>query len=121
MIKKIFLWIFVILIILIAGVSGIVLSRQNRVFDAPLPDIHASTDSAIIERGKYLVYGPAHCADCHAPVGTEAAVNSGEIVDLPGGRPFPLPIGTIYIYGTEIKEKAMGPTPGMVTGIPFFQ
>lgn len=109
MLKKVFLWIFVIIVILIAGISGIVLSRQNQVFDAPLPDIHASTDSAVIERGKYLVYGPAHCADCHAPVGTEAAVNNGEIVDLPGGRPFPLPIGTIYARNiTPDKETGIG-------------
>ena len=29
----------------------------------PLPELHASTDTAIIARGRYLALGPAHCVD----------------------------------------------------------
>lgn len=109
MLKKIIIWSLVVTVLLISGLYVTILMRQNRTFDAPTPDIKASTDSAVIERGKYLVYGPAHCADCHAPVGTEEAVNRGEIVNLPGGRPFPLPIGTIYARNiTSDKETGIG-------------
>ncbi|HEY0681923.1 MAG TPA: cytochrome c [Steroidobacter sp.] len=37
--------------------------------------IHATTRPEVIERGRYLVYGPAHCAECHG-------------ADLSGGREF---------------------------------
>lgn len=109
MLKKILKWTGILLLIIIAGVSLITMLRQDLTFEAPYPSIRASTDSAIIARGKYLVYGPAHCADCHAPVGTEEAVNQGSIVNLPGGRPFVLPIGTLYAPNiTSDKETGIG-------------
>lgn len=109
MLKKILTWTITIVALLAATLYITVELRQNRTFDAPLPDIQSSKDSAILARGKYLVYGPAHCADCHAPMGTEDAVNRGEIVNLPGGRPFPLPIGTIYARNiTSDKETGIG-------------
>ena len=37
----------------------------DRVWSLPEPDLHASADPAIIKRGEYLVYGPAHCVECH--------------------------------------------------------
>jgi mono/diheme cytochrome c family protein len=60
-----------------------VVARENRTFDAPYPDIHASTDPAVIARGEYLVRGPAHCVACHTD-------------DLRGGGKFVLPVGTMY-------------------------
>lgn len=39
--------------------------------------IYATSQAERIERGRYLVYGPAHCAECHG-------------ADLSGGRTFPL-------------------------------
>jgi mono/diheme cytochrome c family protein len=109
MLKKILKWTGILLVLIIAGVSLITMLRQNLTFEAPYPSIRASTDSAVIARGKYLVYGPAHCADCHAPVGTEDAVNQGSIVNLPGGRPFVLPIGTLYAPNiTSDKETGIG-------------
>jgi hypothetical protein len=63
--------------ILVAGVSGIMLllaaavaaveARWTRTFEAPYPLIHATTDPALVERGRYLAYGPATCAYCHVP------------------------------------------------------
>ena len=35
-------------------------ARQHRTFTAPYPAIAASRDPAVIERGRYLVFGPAH-------------------------------------------------------------
>jgi mono/diheme cytochrome c family protein len=82
-------------VVLVLAVVTVAL-RQNRTFDAPYPDIHASADPAVIERGRYLVTGPAFCTACH-----------GEI-DLAGGPAFRLPIGTIY---------APNITPDKATGI----
>lgn len=109
MLKKTLKWTGIILLFLIVGVTAIVLLRQNTKYDAPYPAIKASTDSAVLARGKYLVYGPAHCADCHAKQGTEEIVNSGAEVDLPGGRDFALPIGHIYARNiTPDKETGIG-------------
>lgn len=69
--------------------------RQNRTFDAPYPKITASTDSAVIARGKHLVTGPAHCTGCHfAPEDMGKAI-AGEPVELKGGFAFELPFGVI--------------------------
>ncbi len=82
-------------VFLVLGVSGLAIAvkvRENRTFDAPYPDIHASTDAKVIERGKYLVYGPAHCVACHAEPGQPAA----DELHLSGGVAFHLPVGTFY-------------------------
>jgi hypothetical protein len=58
--KKIAKWTGIILFTLIASLTITIASRQNLHYDAPFPDIHASTDSAVIARGKHLVYSSAH-------------------------------------------------------------
>jgi len=84
-----------VLFVIVIGIT--IALRQHLKFDAPYPEgVAASKDSTIIARGKYLVYGPAHCADCHAAVGTEALVDQGQEVALTGGKFFDLPIGKIY-------------------------
>jgi mono/diheme cytochrome c family protein len=95
MLKKFFKWAGIILLVLIIALSITVSFRQNLKFDAPYPDVKATTDSAVLARGKYLVYGPAHCADCHASPATAADVNKGVEVPLGGGVKFELPIGNI--------------------------
>jgi hypothetical protein len=66
MIKKILKWTGIILLLLILAVTVVTASRQNLKYDAPYPDIKASTHSNLIARGKELIYGPAHCTDCHS-------------------------------------------------------
>ena len=39
----------------------------TRRFEAPLRRFSASSDPTIVERGRYLVFGPAACAYCHVP------------------------------------------------------
>ncbi|MDF2156350.1 c-type cytochrome [Algoriphagus sp. CAU 1675] len=87
-----------VLFVLVLGLGLIILAqtRYDRTFEAPYPDIRASTDSALIARGKYLVYGPSHCAHCHSPMENIALVDQGEITPLSGGFNFELPIGTVY-------------------------
>ena len=45
MIKKIFKWTGIVLLTLIVAVTIVVASRQNLKYDAPYPDIKASTDT----------------------------------------------------------------------------
>ena len=89
-------WTGIVLVLLVAGLVIVVQSRQHITFNAPYPELKASTDSQVLQRGEYLVYGPAHCADCHAPNDQWAAVQKGEKVPLSGGRLFVLPIGKLY-------------------------
>lgn len=57
----------------------------EKVYEAPMPDIQASTDSAVIAHGKYLAFGPAHCASCHVPMDKMAQVDQGIEMPLIGG------------------------------------
>lgn len=77
----------------------------------PLPDLHASTDPAVIAKGEYLVRGPAHCIECHvADFNAYAqAATAPQTVALTGGYRFPIgPLGTLYSRNL---------TPDVETGI----
>lgn len=63
-------------------------------FLAPYPAIVSSTDSTVIARGKYLVYGPAHCAMCHVPQEHMEDLDQGIMAPLSGGGEFSFPMGT---------------------------
>jgi mono/diheme cytochrome c family protein len=106
--KKVLLAVTLTPAVLLLGVIATVLVRSDRRFDAPLPDLHASDDPRVIERGRYLAYGLAHCVDCHANPGDRAAKERGEQVPLSGGQEFRLPVGVI---------RARNITPDQETGI----
>ena len=60
-------------------------------------NLAASSDAAVIDRGRYLAYGPAHCAYCHNTAENWSRLDAGEHVPLVGGGTFALgPIGTVY-------------------------
>jgi len=102
-------WIGIILAVLFLGLFITVMGMQNRKFDAPYPNVMASTDSISVARGKSLVYGPAHCANCHTPKEAEERLKRGEEVPLSGGNIFKLPIGVIYTRNlTPDKETGIG-------------
>lgn len=94
--KKILKWTGIVLLLLITTLAITVAARQNLKYDAPYPDIKASTDSAIILKGKQLVFGPAHCADCHSKANPDSLMALGQPVVLTGGFEFKLPIASIY-------------------------
>jgi mono/diheme cytochrome c family protein len=74
--------------------------RADRKFEAPYPTVHASSDPAVIARGRYLVRGPAHCTDCHgAPNG------AGSDVALSGGRVFHLPFGDVPVPNLTADDE----------------
>lgn len=96
-----------LIVLLAAAVAGVE-ARWTRTFDAPYPAIHATTDPTLIERGRYLAYGPAACAYCHVPKSEWPALDRGETPPLSGAHEFPLPFGTFYSANL---------TPDRATGI----
>jgi hypothetical protein len=111
---KIFLriikWIGIVVIVLVLGIliSGVIL--YNRKYDAPYPDMHASSDSAIIVHGKHLVMSTAHCIECHFKPGDSALIVTGEDAPLAGGGfPFEFPGGVFYSKNiSSDKESGIG-------------
>ena len=67
-----------------------------RTYEAPYPPIAASRAPDVVERGRYLVYGPAACAYCHVVREQWPALDRGEMLPLSGAHVFPLPFGRIY-------------------------
>lgn len=107
--KKILLGILAVLVIGVIAFSAYVqMAFSKRIFDAPYPDVKASTDSGLIERGRYLAYGPAHCATCHVPMDKTREVENGLQIPLSGGWELEIPLGTF---------RAPNITPDMETGI----
>jgi len=96
MIRKILKWTGIVILSLIILLSVTVAARQNRTFEAPYPDIKSSADSATIARGKEIVFGPAHCADCHYHGNADSIFNLGQEPPLSGGYEFALPLGNFY-------------------------
>jgi mono/diheme cytochrome c family protein len=95
-IKRILKWTGIILLFLIVGITITTATRQNLKYDAPYPAIKASTDSAIIAKGKHLALSVAHCTHCHSNANSDSLLKSGSDVSLDGGFAFKIPIGTIY-------------------------
>ncbi len=94
-IKKILKWTGITVLTLLVILTIVIITRQNLTFDAPYPNIHASSDSAVIAKGKYLFYGPAHCMDCHANKPDYPQITEVEKIPPTGNFLFALPIGDI--------------------------
>lgn len=107
-IKKIFKWTGVILLVFILGITVITASRQQIKYTAPYPDIKASADTAVIAKGKHIMFDIAHCTGCHSRANADSLIAIGEDVPLTGGKLFNLPVGKIYSKNI---------TPDIETGI----
>ena len=99
-----------VLVLIFLGYYLYIHQGSQRSFDKdyPIPQIVIDADSAMLEHGKYLVFGPAHCAHCHSSMDNLEALEAGEEVDMTGGFEFELPIGSIFTPNI---------TPDMYTGI----
>jgi mono/diheme cytochrome c family protein len=106
--KRALKWTGITLLVIMAGLFGVIMANQNKRYDAPYPNIKASMDTAVIARGKNLVFGPAHCANCHASEQKMEEVNKGIEVPLSGGNVFDLPIGKIYTKNLTPDETGIG-------------
>src|SRR6478735_6826787 len=97
MFRKILLAAAGVLVVIIVGGGIFVSARQNLRFDAtPYPDVVASTDSAVVARGHYIVRVVAPCAGCHGDPSQRAQYVSGADVPLVGGFDFDIPPGQFY-------------------------
>ena len=103
----------VLLLLLAAALLlALYVSRNwNRQWDeVPTPNLHATRDPKVIALGKYLVAGPAHCAECHT--GSieeyERSFSGKALPVLAGGFPFPLgPQGNL----ATLYSKNLTPDP----------
>jgi len=96
-------------IVLILAIALVTIElRWDRQFAAPYPRLAALSDPAVIARGRYLAYGPAHCAECHTSPADVAGLRSGGFPALSGGGTFVIPPGTIRVPNV---------TPDSATGI----
>jgi mono/diheme cytochrome c family protein len=100
--------VFGVLLLLSAAAVAYSLVGYRKVWDVPLPRTRAVQDPAAIARGRYIVYGPGRCADCHAADAARAAMLRGEEVPLTGGS------GETTYLGTW---RAPNLTPDPTTGI----
>ncbi|MFT3705275.1 MAG: cytochrome c [Agriterribacter sp.] len=90
--KKSIIGLLAIVMILVVSVA----MRQNLKFEAPYPDIHASSDSNIIKRGKHIVFSQAHCADCHSKQNADSLLSLGIEPTLSGGKLFDVGIAKVF-------------------------
>jgi mono/diheme cytochrome c family protein len=98
MLRKILIYGGAILLVALVGIYFYIQSSASKTYDWAMPDLKASTDSAVIARGKYLALGPAHCNSCHIGSFEDLeAAEKGVEVPLKGGMKFPMgPLGTLY-------------------------
>lgn len=111
MIRRILLSLAALIVVLVIGIAAYVASRQNLKFDPPYPEIAASSDSAVIARGHYVVRNLANCAQCHGDTTKYAANLAGVDVPLTGGFTWNIPPGIFH---------ARNITPDPETGIGRF-
>ncbi len=93
----------IVFVVLIVGLVGFVLIAASGMdakmtfTDEPAPQIVASQGPAVIERGRYLAHGPAHCSQCHGDYPREQPAANKDGVPLSGGFEFAMgPMGTMY-------------------------
>ena len=97
---RVLLWVGASVALIVVALVAWVLLTWDRVYDdVPMPALRASRDAAVIEHGRYLVRGPAHCSICHMGSLDEVLrSDAGEELPLRGGLEFP--IGPIVVYHT---------------------
>ncbi len=106
--KKILKITGIVLLIVVISLFAFVQLTWNKTYDTPLTEFSASSDSSIIARGKYLAFGPAHCATCHVPMDKIIEVEGGMEIPLSGGWELTIPPGAF---------RAPNLTPDPETGI----
>jgi mono/diheme cytochrome c family protein len=93
-----------------AGYGILTADRRLTFKDAPYPAVSISRDPAVLERGRYLAFGPAHCVQCHG----HAERGRPELNRDPKQ---PLSGGLLFDIGPLGKTYAANLTPDARTGI----
>jgi len=94
--KTILVWLGALIGAFVVGFAIFVAARQHLTFDVPLPPIAASTDTAVLARGRYLTAHLVHCSGCHGDPAKRAEAAAGKDVPLSGGYMWDIPPGKIY-------------------------
>jgi mono/diheme cytochrome c family protein len=102
------LWALGLALVAAAAATLYALIAYAKPWAVPLPATHASKDAEAIARGRYIVYGPGRCADCHSPETERSRLLNGEEVPLTGGA------GEVTYIGTWTAPNL---TPDPATGI----
>jgi len=111
-VRKVLIVVGSLLLIIILGGAAFVAARQHLEFDAPYPSVTASSDAAVVERGRYIVRDLAPCAACHGDPSRRSASASGDDVPLSGGFVFDIPPGKFYTRNlTPDPETGLGNVP----------
>jgi mono/diheme cytochrome c family protein len=107
---KVVLGLCALVILAVASCVGYFAAKWPPSFPGmPLPSITASTDPAVIARGRYLADAVAHCGACHSPMETYTASVPGQPPVLAGGHVWHMgPLGTI---------RSANITPDATTGV----
>lgn len=109
MIRNLLAGLALLIAILVAAGAILVASRQNLRFpQTSYPAVHASTDSAVIERGHYIVRTLAGCGGCHGDATRDADFMAGQEVPMSGGYVWDVPPGKFHTPNI---------TPDTTTGI----
>src|SRR3954463_16247317 len=96
-------------VLAIAGIAtAYALVGYRRVWDVPLPATRTVQDPPAIARGRYIVYGPGRCADCHASDQDRPRLLKGEEPPLTGGSG-----ETTYIGRWSAPNLTSDPTTGI--------
>lgn len=102
-------WLGLAILLLIIALFSYVQFSWDKTYDAPYPEITASTDSVVIARGEHLIMGPAHCVTCHVPMDKVAEAEKGTVLPLSGGWELSIPPGTFRAPNiTPDKETGIG-------------
>lgn len=97
-------------VMLLAATITIAEARWDRTFTPAgvSTTIRSTTNPDVIARGRYLAYGPGHCADCHAPPVYRSRDGAGVELELSGGYTFAVAGGQVHVPNL---------TPDSATGI----
>ena len=98
--------------VMIVGITDGLAADQNS--EVPYPKIHASTDSSVIARGRYLVMHVAVCGHCHSA--TNGAPGPDGEVQLSGMAPQPMPQPTLIRFNGAPPGGPDGPPSGAAFG-----
>jgi mono/diheme cytochrome c family protein len=92
MLKKVLLGLALVLGLVVVGAAGFAMfqasafdASMEKVYDIAPLEIHASTDPAVIERGKHIVDSLGGCGECHgADLGGKPSEDFGPLGVVPG-------------------------------------
>ncbi|WP_066511473.1 cytochrome c [Rufibacter sp. DG15C] len=109
MFKKILKRTAVVLFLLLAGVAVVTMARQHLTYEAPYPNITASKNPAVIERGKHIVLVSNNCVQCHSPAPDPVRLlKQGQTPSLAGGKKVETPFGTIFTTNLTPAKSGIG-------------